>query len=276
MESPRAKHRTAAESSVPKRSALPREGRVRRHVTVPERGDGRWASFARMSTPASLVWLFDVDGTLLHTEGAGREAMMRALHEAHGIADDLTTIPFAGRTDRLIIDDIAARHGLGFDDAGRAAFHDRVVVHMRAIMSPPRGGLLPGVLDTLAAVAAEPDWVRALLTGNESRMARIKLEAFDVWSQFAWGAYSEEGDDRNAIARVAVRRAAERHGVGPERCVVVGDTEHDVACARAAGAHVVAVTTGGRSRAQLAAHEPDLLLDDLSDPAPLLRWARSL
>lgn len=229
-----------------------------------------------MTTPAPLVWLFDVDGTLLHTEGAGREAMVRALREHHGIEDDLTAIPFAGRTDRLILDDISARHGLGFDDVTRAAFHDRVVSEMRVIMSPPRGGLLPGVIEVLEAMAAEPGWVRALLTGNESRMARIKLEAFDVWHRFAWGAYSEEGDDRNAIARVAVARAAERHGVTPERCVVVGDTEHDIACARSAGARAVAVTTGGRTRAQLASHAPDLLLDDLSDPAPLLAWARAL
>ena len=227
-------------------------------------------------TPADLVWLFDVDGTLLHTEGAGREAMVRALHEAHGIADDLTAIPFAGRTDRLILDDISARHGLGLDDVTRPAFHDRVVRHMAAIMTEPRGGLLPGVTDVLAAVAAEPAWVSALLTGNESRMARIKLEAFGVWTRFAWGAYSEEGDDRNAIARVAVQRAADLHGVRAERCIVVGDTEHDIACARFAGAQVVAVTTGGRTREQLAVHAPDLLLDDLSDPAPLLRWARAL
>ncbi len=226
--------------------------------------------------PVDLVWLFDVDGTLLQTEGAGREAMLRALRDRHGIEDDLTTIPFAGRTDRLIIDDISARHALGFDDAARAGFHDHVIEHMRAIMTPPRGGLLPGVLETLAAVAAEPAWVCALLTGNESRMARLKLEAFDVWTRFAWGAYSEDGVDRDAIARVAVARAAARHGVGPERCVVVGDTEHDIACARAAGAHVVAVTTGGRSRERLAAHAPDLLLDDLRDPAPLLAWARTL
>ena len=229
-----------------------------------------------MMTPARLVWLFDVDGTLLMTQGAGRDALVLALREAHGIEDDLSTIAFAGRTDRLITDEIAARHGLRFDEASRMAFFDRVVAHMRALMTPPRGGLLPGVASLLAHVDAEPAWVSALLTGNESRMARVKLDAFGVWERFAWGTYGKEGEDRDAIARLAVARAAQRHGVDPGRCIVVGDTEHDVACARAAGARAVAVATGGRDRAALAACAPDLLLDDLADATPLLEWARGL
>ncbi len=229
-----------------------------------------------MDSPASLVWLFDVDGTLLLTQGAGRDALVRALQDVHGIEDDLTTIPFAGRTDRLITDDIARRHGLTFDDQTRAAFFDVVVAHMQALMTPPRGGLLPGVAPLLAQVAAEPGWVSALLTGNETRMARVKLESFGVWERFAWGTFGEEGVDRDDIARLAVLRAAERHGVPSERCIVVGDTEHDVRCARAAGARAVAVATGGYDRARLAACAPDLVLDDLADPAPLMAWARAL
>lgn len=226
--------------------------------------------------PAPLVWLFDVDGTLLLTQGAGREALSAALRDVHGIEDDLRTIPFAGRTDRLITDDIATRHGLSFEGDLRTRFFDHVVARMRELMNPPRGGLLPGVGAVLDAVQAEPAWAMALLTGNETRMARVKLESFGLWERFAWGAFGEEGEDRDAIARLAVRRAAERHAVSPDRCVVVGDTEHDIACARAAGARVVAVTTGGRSRDTLQAHAPDLLLDDLADPLPLLNWARAL
>ncbi len=228
------------------------------------------------TAPVSLVWLFDVDGTLLLTQGAGREALVRALREQFGLEDDLASIPFAGRTDPLIVGDIAAKHGLDLRDGALTRFWPRVTAHMRALMDPPRGGLLPGVSALLQAVAAEPAWVSALLTGNVSEMARIKLGAFGVYERFAWGAYGEEAADRDALARLAVRRAAERHGVPPSRCIVVGDTEHDVACARAAGAHAVAVATGGRSRELLASHGPDLVLDDLSDPAPLFDWARRL
>ncbi len=224
----------------------------------------------------SLVWLFDIDGTLLLTQGAGREALVRALRSQYTIEDDLAGIPFAGRTDLLITNDIAARHGIEFVDGQRARFFRAVADEMRELMRTPRGALLPGVADLLGAVSAEPAWVTALLTGNESEMARIKLEAHGIAHHFAWGTFGEEGPDRDAIACLAVARASERHGVAPDRCVVVGDTEHDVACARAAGAKAVAVATGSHSRDKLAACAPDLLLDDLRAAAPLVAWARAL
>jgi phosphoglycolate phosphatase-like HAD superfamily hydrolase len=223
-----------------------------------------------MSPP--IVWLFDIDGTLLLTQGAGRDALVLALKDQFGIEDDLSSIPFGGRTDLLILGDICARHGLKLSGAELARFWDRVANHMRVLMDPPRGGLLPGVPELLDAVSAEPTWVRALLTGNVSSMARIKLASFGVYERFAWGAFGEEAPDRDALAQLAVRRAAERHGVTPERCVVVGDTEHDIACARAAGARAVAVATGGRTSEQLAAFAPDLVLADLADTRPLWHW----
>lgn len=223
---------------------------------------------------ASLVWLFDVDGTLLLTQGAGRDALSLALRDQFGVEDDLTGIPFAGRTDTLILSDVLRRHGLELHDGDRERFWRLVSAHMRALMDPPRGGLLPGVRSLLDAIGAEPGWVRALLTGNVAEMARIKLEAFGVHDAFAWGAFGDEAPDRNELAKLAVRRAAERHGVPRERCIVVGDTEHDVACARAAGAKVVAVATGSQTSEQLAACGPDLLVDDLGDAAAVLDWAR--
>lgn len=231
-----------------------------------------------LDTHATLVWLFDVDGTLLLTQGAGREALARALYERHGIDDDLRTIPMAGRTDPLIVGDLARRHGLDLGHGAEAhgPFWDATYAHMRALMTPARGGPLPGVVALLDAVEAEPGWVSALLTGNVPVMAELKLDAFGLWRRFEFGTFGSEAPDRDALARVAVTRAAERHGVGPERCIVVGDTEHDIACARAAGAHVVAVATGGRTREQLASHAPDLLLDDLTDTRELFDWARAI
>ena len=227
-------------------------------------------------TPASLVWLFDIDGTLLLTKGAGREALSLALRDQFGVEDDLSSVPFRGRTDTLILNDILGRHDLAFHDGERALFWDRVTARMRSLMDPPRGSLLPGVPALLEAIAAEPAWVTALLTGNVAGMARIKLAAFGVLEHFAWGAFGDEAPDRNELAKLAVQRAAERHGVRPGSCIVVGDTEHDVACARAAGARCVAVATGGTSRAQLEAGGAELVLDDLGEPREMLAWARSL
>lgn len=225
----------------------------------------------------TLVWLFDVDGTLLLTEGAGRRAIAAALRERYGVEDDLTHIPMAGRTDPLIVGDALRHHGIApLGEREHAALWAATVAHMERLMSPPAGGLLPGVRELLDEVDAEPAWVSALLTGNVRPMADLKLGAFGIRERFDFGAFGDEAPDRNALARVAVARAAERHGVAPERCVVVGDTEHDIACARAAGARAVAVATGGRTRETLAAHAPDLLLDDFADAAPLLAWARAL
>ena len=225
--------------------------------------------------PASLVWLFDVDGTLLLTKGAGREAMAAAFRDQFGIDDDLSGIPFAGRTDMLILGDALARHGLELVDGERERYWQRTVAHMRRLMDPPRGGLLPGVPALLDAIGAEPGWVRALLTGNVAGMAQLKLEAFGVQDAFAWGAFGDEAPDRNELAKLAVRRAAERHGVPPERCIVVGDTEHDIACARAARAKVVAVATGSQSMAELAAFGPDLVVENFDSIEPILSWIRS-
>jgi len=234
-------------------------------------------AYAAGMTSASLVWLFDVDGTLLLTQGAGRRAIAAALLERYGVDDDLTHIPMAGRTDPLIVNDALRHHGLDPDGEGdRAALWAAVVAHMRRLMAPPVGGLLPGVERALDAVAAESGHVCALLTGNVRPMAEIKLGAFGIWERFAFGAFGDEAPDRDALAIVAARRAMERCGVPPHRCVVVGDTEHDIACARAAGAKAVAVATGGRTRAQLEPYAPDLLLDDLRDTNALVEWARAL
>lgn len=223
-----------------------------------------------------LAWLFDVDGTLLTTEGAAREAFALAVRQSLGVDDPLGDIPFAGRTEPLILKDILDKHRAGFADGEEARFWDRVFDAMRAAFRPPRGRLLPGVEPLLDGIGAEREWVQGLLTGNMTEMARIKLERFGIRERFAFGAFGEEAADRNALARVAVERVARRYGIPPARCVVVGDTEHDIACARAAGARVVAVATGVRSRAELEPHRPDLLLDDLSDHAALIAWARTI
>lgn len=230
-----------------------------------------------MSAPAPpLVWLFDVDGTLVHTEGAGRTALEEAFRDVFGVEHALAGIPLAGRTDPLILGDALARHGRAFANGERERFWAAAEAHLERLLTPPRGLVLPGVHALLDALETEPAHVRGLLTGNMPPFARLKLAAFGLFERFAFGTYGSDGPDRPAMARVAVARAAERWGAPPARCVVVGDTELDIDCARAAGAHVVAVATGGRSREQLAPRGPDLLLDDLTDAAAILRWARAL
>lgn len=222
-----------------------------------------------------LVWLFDVDGTLIRTTGS-REAFRVATRLLTGNDDTLEGVPFAGRTDPLILADIMVRHGRTLTEVETERFWQVARTVMEGALAEGRGQVLPGVLPLLEAIAREPSWVPALLTGNTGAMARLKLGHFGLADAFAYGAFGDEAANRDALACRAVAEVEHRWGVPAERCVIVGDTELDIACARAAGAKVVAVTTGTRSRAELAAHRPDLLLDDLSDPAPLLDWARAL
>jgi phosphoglycolate phosphatase-like HAD superfamily hydrolase len=219
-----------------------------------------------------LVWLFDVDGTLIVTDGAAREAFSLGFFDTTGMVDDMSRVAFGGRTDPLILDELLALHGLVWDDATRARFWRATHAHMESLLAKGRGRVLPGVVATLDALDAQLGWTPALLTGNSATMAGIKLGHYRLAHRFRFGAYGNEAPDRDSLARIAVARA----GVGPRRCLVVGDTESDIRCARAAGAWVAAVATGIRSRAELAAHQPDLLLDDMADPAPLLEFARAL
>src|SRR5258705_3868843 len=223
-----------------------------------------------------LAWLFDIDGTLRLTEGAEREAFASAVQDHFGVEDDPNDIPFAGRVEPLILADILAKHRLVMVDGDEARFWNGVFDRMRRLLGPNRGRLLPGVLPLLDALAREPAWRLGLLTGNMTEMARIKLDRFGIAGRFDFGGFGEQAPDRNALARAVVGRVGREHGIAPRRCIVVGDTEHDIACARAAGARVVAVATGGSRRELLAAHAPDLLLDDLSDAPALGGWAREL
>jgi len=223
-----------------------------------------------------LVWLFDINGTLLRTDGIARVAFVHAVRDRFGVDDTLEDVEFAGRTEPLIIADILAKIGRRFEDGDERRFWESVFGHMRALFTTAHGRLLPGVPELLDAVDREPAWVPALLTGNMTEMARIKLSRFGIAERFAFGSFGEEAPDRDALACLAVERVRERYGLPADRCVVVGDTERDIACARAAGAHVIAVATGTRDRAVLEAHRPDLLLDDLSDVAGVTAWVRAL
>ena len=226
--------------------------------------------------PIRLVWLFDVDGTLILTDGAAREAFSAVARVQLGIDDDLRDISFAGRTDPGILADILGKHGRTLESGARTAFWEATFGEMATRLVPGRGRVLPGVFELLDAIADEPSWRLALLTGNTSGMARVKLGHYRLAERFAFGAFGEEAADRNALACVAVARATERFGVPPSRCVVVGDTEHDIACARAAGARAVAVATGMRTRDELALHAPDLVLDSFESTGPLLEWVRGI
>ena len=219
---------------------------------------------------ATRLVLFDIDGTLLLTGGAGKRAMDRAFEEAFGVADAFADVPMGGRTDRFLVERGLERWSLPVTREALDLFRERYLAHLAAAIHEPghgRKGTMPGVGALLDALDARPHVQSALLTGNFEAGARLKLDHFGLWDRFAWGAFGDDHADRNALARAAVAAAPSR-GVSladPAHAVVVGDTPFDIACARAAGAQVVAVATGGHGLDELRALGPDLAVESLND-----------
>jgi phosphoglycolate phosphatase len=223
--------------------------------------------------------LFDIDGTLVLTGGAGLRAMTRACEEIVGHADALDGIPVAGRTDWIILHDTLTRLGRDLDRELFDGLRDRYVEHLRhEIQQPGKGfnGALPGVPALLDALHPRDDLHLALLTGNFAAGARIKLERFDLWRYFRCGAYGDDAADRNALVPVAIERAAACGipAVSPADVIVVGDTPHDVACAHAAGATAVAVATGSYTAADLRDCGAKIVFDTLEDTARVIEAIR--
>jgi phosphoglycolate phosphatase-like HAD superfamily hydrolase len=219
-----------------------------------------------MTTDHKLL-LFDIDGTLLTSGGAGERALRLGFRDRFGIDDDLSSVEIAGRTDSGIVREMLAAHRLPATPENIAAFLDGYLHHLAEEIPRTPGRLLPGILPLLDALQPRADIVLALLTGNLARGAEIKLRHYGVWHYFEFGAFADDHHDRNQLGPFAQARARAQRGIEfpPERVFVLGDTPHDIACARAIGAKVIAIATGKFSQADLAAHAPDFIFDDLAD-----------
>ena len=224
--------------------------------------------------------LFDIDGTLVVTGGAGQRAMNRAFADVFGIPDAFMHVELAGRTDTSILGDAFERQRMTAGPAEVRAFRERYLVCLREEV--PRPGrdkrVLPGITPLLDALAPERQVFLGLLTGNFADAAEVKLGHFDLWRYFRCGAFGEDAHDRNHLVPVALGRARD-HGlprhVEPEHVVVIGDTPRDVACAHAHGARVIAVATGQYDRAALEQAGADVVFEDFSETDAVLRALNS-
>ncbi|MDF1861342.1 MAG: HAD family hydrolase [Verrucomicrobiales bacterium] len=218
--------------------------------------------------------LFDIDGTLIDTEGAGLSSLEAGLFEAFPDRVDRPFPPLdlGGATDGSVvaflfghfeIEDHAS-HRERFYESYSAALEQQLKDHgERGI-----GRVLPGVPELLDTLKEEfPDQVSALLTGNAEIGARMKLRHFGLDSHFSFGAFGDDHHDRNHLGPIAIQRAERFTGrqFHMDQVIVIGDTVKDVRCARACGAKVIAVATGTVSREELEKAEPDALLPDFSD-----------
>ena len=224
--------------------------------------------------------LFDVDGTLLWTDGAGRRAIHRALLDEAGTAGPIDTYRFDGKTDPQIVRELLtlAHHPRASDDAMIQAVCRRYVDHLRAELDRPAQStrILTGIEPLLAALEPHERAERALvglLTGNVAPGAALKLRSAGLDpDRFRVGAYGSDSAQRGDLPRVAAARASALTGrvfAGPD-VVILGDTPDDVACGRSLGARSVAVATGFYDVSALRACGAAFVFETLADTAAVL------
>ena len=220
-----------------------------------------------------ILILWDIDGTILQSGRAGMKALQAALQDVFGVSGSFEGIEFAGRTDPWIIRQIFLRYGIENTKENVASYVDRYVAALPGILGQSGTRILPGVSEILGTAAAHPSVVQGLLTGNLRRGAEAKLGFHGLWEYFPIGAFADDSEIRNELGPRALLRARAHWGLDfpPERTWVVGDTPHDISCARAFGARALAVATGGSTVAELAAFNPDAVLESLADTGAFWR-----
>jgi phosphoglycolate phosphatase-like HAD superfamily hydrolase len=218
------------------------------------------------------VCLFDIDGTLIATGGAGKAALEAALASEFGIDRLIDRLQLSGRTDRAIVRDLFRLHGLAESSDNWRRLRTAYLGHLPVCLARNQGRVLPGIVGLLDHLRERDDVAVGLLTGNIRDGARIKLGHFDLHHHFAFGGFGDEHWDRDDVAREALAAVRGRLNgqVDLAKVWVIGDTPLDIQCARAIGVRVAAVATGWHSSEELAVAGPDLLLADLADPTPLL------
>ncbi|TWT75491.1 Pyrophosphatase PpaX [Posidoniimonas polymericola] len=218
--------------------------------------------------------LFDIDGTLIQTGGAGQVAFAQTFDEVFGVDEITNSVSFAGRSDRAIALDLMRSHDIDVNEETWQSFRQGYAARLPAALAACVGQVLPGVPSLIDALQQRGDVLIGLLTGNLEQTAELKLAHYGLWDHFDFGGFGDVCTNRDDIAAAAVREAVERapaHCTPPYTIVVIGDTQHDVTCAHSVGAKAVAVPTGGATADQLRQASPDLFVESLEDVAPILR-----
>jgi phosphoglycolate phosphatase-like HAD superfamily hydrolase len=229
-----------------------------------------------VSTYTRNLVLFDIDGTLLRTEGVGVSAMLRAFTRLHGERGfSFEGVEIAGALDGLLFARMMAQHGLPSDDATHAEFQRVYGDELSRTLTPDRVRRMPGT-DGLVAALREAGAAVGLLTGNYEHTAHLKITVAGFErAHFPFGAFGADGPSRRHLTPVAIERAAAHLGraFDPSRVTIIGDTPHDIDCAKAHGCRAIGVGTGPYSPERLREVGADLAVADLSETARLLDFA---
>ena len=225
--------------------------------------------------PPAKLWLFDIDGTLVDTGGAGMRALQEAAVECFG--GEGPPLDLAGSTDLGVLAGILAHFDRPHGKEEEALFFSSSLrrLEWQLAHGGHPGRVLPGAAELLEKLAGYPEVTVGLLTGNVADGAAAKMRHYGLHHHFAFGAYGCDHADRNQLGPVALERASIHAGrvFAPEETLVIGDTPKDIACAKAMGARCLAVATGKFSAEQLRAYGADRVVQSLDDAAILREFA---
>ena len=217
--------------------------------------------------PVVRLVLFDIDGTLIQTGGAGVQAFGRAFATEFNIPNGAERLKFSGRTDTGLARELFLQHQIEPSPENLRLFFDGYVFWLDYLLTQTRGTVLPGVWEFIHHLHALPEPpMLGLLTGNIRLGAEIKLRHYELWEVFRTGAFGDDHEDRNQIAALAKERGSLllNNDLSGEQILVIGDTPRDIECARAIDARTLAVATGGVKFEELETHKPDWLVKDLT------------
>jgi len=228
------------------------------------------------NVPNLRVLLFDIDGTLLLSGGAGGRSLERAIKKITGRDGGMNDVLPDGKTDYLIIEEAFRVNfpALGLGPKEIEATLELYLDFLEDEVADSKGfRLMPGVPEILDACRDEDRILLGLATGNLEEGAEIKMERAGLWHYFSFGGFGSDAIQRTDMVRVAVRRANETVGaaVPAEQIFVIGDTPHDILCAHEAGVRAIGVGASRFSCEELAHHKPDFLLEDLTSPKALFK-----
>jgi phosphoglycolate phosphatase-like HAD superfamily hydrolase len=215
--------------------------------------------------------LFDIDGTLIRTGGAGVKAFAKVFATEFGAVDGFEKLKFAGRTDRSLVREFFGVHQVAATPENFNRFFEHYVFWLDHILRETHSHVCPGVWEFIRALQGWPQPpLLGLLTGNIRLGAEIKLRHLGLWDTFETGAFADDHEERPQIAAIARRRGSRilKEDLRGDQVLVIGDTPLDIDCGRAIGAKVLAVATGGSKLEELRQHSPDWLVKDLSEMDP--------
>jgi len=211
--------------------------------------------------------LFDIDGTLIDSGGAGARSLDLAFKEMFGVDHAFRGIEMAGKTDPQIVKEALLAHAIDFSAGIMPTFFETYTGFLKDCARNSGGHVKPGIGRVLACLAPQEGLVLGLLTGNIEEGARIKLERYGLYSYFRTGAFGSDSEDRNELLPVALAKISGENtaNVDYRDCVIIGDTPRDIGCAKPYGALAVGVATGPYSVQALSEAGADAVFTDLSD-----------